>query len=125
MQEYGIYFNAATLLALVVAIAGGVRKFSRIETLVESEKESREMMEAQIENNTRDIRVVERENSQRLDVMRQETGEMGAALRQKIHEVEMSSRDRIDEMAADIRESIEKLGDRLEGKIDRAMQRRD
>ncbi|QOZ15954.1 hypothetical protein XI02_13920 [Bradyrhizobium sp. CCBAU 21365] len=125
MQEFGIYLTAGTIIAGIIAIVGISRKFSTVESSATESKKDVELLEARIENLTRDLQKSDRDGVLRLDVLRQETGEMGAALRQKIHEVEMNSRDRIDEVAAGIRESIEKLGDRLEGKIDRALQRRD
>ena len=120
-----MYLTAGTLIAGIIAIVGISRKFSAVEADATESKKDVELLEARIENITRDLQKTDRDGVLRLDVLRQETGEMGAALRQKIHEVEMSSRDRIDEVAAGIRESIERLGDRLEGKIDKAMQRRD
>lgn len=132
MQEVGIYLSVGTILTLLVAIVGVARKFTRLESDVEngeeiraSDKREREMLEARIENLSRDVTTLDRDSVTRVDSLRLETGEMGAALRQKIHEVEISSRDRIDAMANGIRESIDKLGERLELKIERAMQRRD
>ena len=132
MQEVGIYLSVGTILALIAALWSIARKFTRLESDVENgqeirenDKREREMLEAKIENLSRDVTALDRDSVAKLDSLRLETGEMGAALRQKIHEVEISSRDRIDMMAAGIRDSIEKLGERLELKIERAMQRRD
>ena len=132
MQEYGLYLSVGTILALIAALWSIARKFTRLESDVENgqeirdnDKREREMLEAKIENLSRDVNALDRDSVARLDSLRLETGEMGAALRQKIHEVEISSRDRIDVMSASIRESIEKLGERLELKIERSMQRRD
>ena len=132
MQEVGIYLSVGTILALIAGLWGVARKFTKLESNVENaeearanDKREREMLEAKIENMSRDVTALDRDSVSRLDALRLETGEMGAALRQKIHEVEISSRDRIDVMSASIRESIDKLGERLELKIERVMQRRD
>lgn len=131
MQEVGIYLSAGTLVALGIALFNIGRKFSRLEADIEShgaarkeDKTDRDVMEARIENIARDLTTAERDGIIRIDTLRLETGEMGAALRQKVHDVEITSRDRIDAMASDIRESIEKLGDRLESRIERALQSR-
>ena len=130
MQEVGIYLSVGTILALLASIVGVARKFTRLESNVENGEEirandrrEREMLEARIENLSRDVTALDRDSVTKLDALRLETGEMGAALRQKIHEVEISSRDRIDVMASGIRDSIEKMGERLELKIERAMRR--
>lgn len=131
MQEFGIYLSAGTIVALGIALFNIARKFSRLEADVEvlgnsrkEDKTDRDVMEARIENISRDLTTAERDGIIRIDTLRLETGEMGAALRQKVHDVEITSRDRIDAMASDIRESIEKLGDRLESRIERALQSR-
>lgn len=129
-QDYGIYLNIGTFVALIGAVATAVLKFTRVEkAIIESgqakDQELREEMEAKFENVSRDIASIERGNTDRLETSRHETGEMGAALRQKIHDVEVFSRDRFvaretfDAAIMRIERSIEKLGDRLEIKIDR------
>lgn len=129
-QDYGIYLNVGTLLALVGAVATTVLKITRIErTHIESaaakDQELREEMEAKFENMARDLSVIERANVGRYESHRHEVGEMGAALRQKIHDVEVLIRDRFvpretfDTAITRIQNSIDKLGDRLEAKIDR------
>lgn len=124
-QEVGIYFSVGTLLALILAIASIVRRFTKVEARVDIHDERHEHMDAEIENIGQDVRRIEREDIMRSDQLRQQTGEVGAALRQRIHEVDIATRDRMDRLASDIRESIEKLGDRLEGKIDRAVGRKE
>lgn len=129
-QDYGIYLNIGTFVALIGAVATAVLKFTRVEkAIIESsqanDQELRMEMEAKFENVSRDIILVERSNIERLETYRHEVGEMGAALRQKIHDVEVFNRDRFvaretfDSAISRIERSIEKLGDRLEVKIDR------
>lgn len=122
-QEFGVYLSVATLLALIGAIVTVVRRFTHVEAKVDNESEFRQMLEAQMENVTREVQRIERDNLNRADVLRHETGEVGAAIRQRVHDVEIATRDRVDKVATDIREQIERLGDRLEAKITTAMRR--
>lgn len=123
MADYGIYLSFGTLVALVFGTGGIVWKFSRIE------KENREWAEALIDNLRRDTLQLEREGVGRAEALRQETGEVGHALRSKIHEVETWNRDTFvrkdsfNMVISRIEGALEKMGDRLESKIDKAVDR--
>lgn len=123
MADYGFYLSIGTLASLIATTASVVWKFAQ------SEQQNREWTEALVEDMRHDMAELERETLGRFEVLRQETGEQGHALRTKIHEVETWSRDNFvrneNFEAAVIRltNSIEKIGDKLEAKIDRAVER--
>ena len=123
MPEYVIYLNVGTLVSLVLAAGGIVWKFSQIE------KENREWTEALVDNIRRDLLENERGGIARAEELRQETGEVGHALRNKIHEMETWNRDTFvrkesfELVINRIEKFIEKSTDKLEAKIDKAVER--
>ena len=123
MADYGIYLSIGTLASLITATASFTWKFAQ------AEKANREWTEALIENMRHSMTELDRETLGRFEQLRQETGEQGHALRTKIHEVETWSRDNFvrneyfEAAMVRLTSSIEKIGDKLEAKIDRAVER--
>ncbi|MCC8946022.1 hypothetical protein H8A97_13155 [Bradyrhizobium sp. Arg62] len=134
MSEPGIYLTVGTIVSVIVIVAGAVWKVSRIEKELDERMDKqvddlRSEMDAQIDNVQRDHKGLERDSIGRSETLRHETGEMGAALRTKIHEVEMFVRDRFvskesfELVVGRIEKSIERMGDKLEERIEKALER--
>lgn len=124
MPDIGIYISGGTLL---LGVMGYVAKLTwKIRDL---ESDTHLSVDSQIDNVTRDLNNHQASVAERFDAMRHEAGEMGSALRTKIHEVETWNRDTFvrkesfDLVVSRFEKSLEKMTDRLENKIDKAIER--
>lgn len=131
MTDYGIYIAIGTLGLAVIAYAVKITlHVSRIEI------EQSQYTDAQVDNLQREISQLAQTSQERTEMLRRDMGETGAALRTKIHETEMFARDTFvrkesfEMVVSRIEKLIEKMGDkqesrtdRLEGKLDLALER--
>lgn len=125
MNDYGLYLNVATLLALIggivkitLHVSGGKADLDKSISQTEAEirKEANDMERQLIDM----IEKKERESIARAENLRQATGEMGTAIRAKIHDMECWNRDNFvtnksfEAQVDRLEKSIDKVGDKLE-----------
>jgi hypothetical protein len=122
--DYGLYLAAASLIITIIGCTVKLTRSAR-----DLEQEVRKDMDAQIDNVQRDIKNSLDRSAEREDRLRHEFGETASALRAKIHDVETWNRDNFvrkgsfEMVIGRIEGSIEKLGDKLEARIDKAIER--
>lgn len=123
MADTSFYVSIGTAAAVV---GYAIRATWVVRTL---EKEMRENFDAQIDNVQRDVVKLERSNIDRGEAIMREFGETCAAIRQKLHDVEVYTRDTFvrkdsfELVVGRLEKSLEKMTDRLETKIDKAVER--
>jgi hypothetical protein len=123
VADTGFYISIGTAVAV---IGYAIRATWVVRTL---EKEMREEFDAEIDNVQRDIVKLERLNVDRCETIMREFGETCSAIRQKLHDVEVYTRDTFvrkdsfELVVGRLEKSLEKMTDRLETKIDKAVER--
>lgn len=124
IENLGLWIAGLTFAAAMIAYSAKITWKVR-----DIEREIREDMDAQIENLQRDVGKLSSKQTEREDHLRREFGETASALRTKIHEMETWNRDTFvrkesfEGVIGRLESSIEKLGDKLEARIDKAVER--
>jgi hypothetical protein len=115
VADLAIYISGGTALAVVGYAVKITWQLSRVEKSVREDLQ-------------REITRLEQEARERSDTYRNEFGETCAAIRQKIHDVEVFSRDHFvskdsfESVFGRIERSFEKMTERLEGKLEKAVE---
>ena len=115
MTDLAIYINGATAVAVLGLVARGAWQ------VAQREKRLREDFRQEVSRLEQDAR-------DRGDTYRNEFGETCAAIRQKIHDFEVFSRDHFvskdsfEAVVGRIERSFEKMTERLEGKLEKAVE---